>query len=221
MLVYYDLRETAAQVFGQFITDADLHQRQAPDHRHPRVARHDGCRADIRAVGQGLRLPHGLSQQHGDARAAADQPAQPADVQAGNRSVHRRLHRRDAGARRSSRRPADGGFTTQQRRRPFLFSTRRGRTTATCARRSTATGPTTRRPRSSAGPGRASSIRSKTVAVCHAGNAGSRNQNIYTARISGGLLVGAPGNSKPLSTTLQRGFVVFAQNDTTTTKPSA
>ncbi|MCC6988045.1 MAG: exo-alpha-sialidase, partial [Acidobacteria bacterium] len=32
------------------------------------------------------------------------------------------------------------------------------------------------------------------VAICRAGNAGSRNQNIYTARISGGLLVGSPSN---------------------------
>jgi MBG domain len=56
------------------------------------------------------------------------------------------------------------------------------------------------------------------VAMCQEGNAGSRNQNIYTARISGGLLVGSPGNSKPLSPTVQRGFVVFAQNQTTVTK---
>ncbi|MFN7976933.1 MAG: LamG-like jellyroll fold domain-containing protein [Vicinamibacterales bacterium] len=56
------------------------------------------------------------------------------------------------------------------------------------------------------------------VAVCRAGNAGSRNQNIYTARITGGLLVGSPGNSKQLSSTVQRGFVVFAQNQTTTTR---
>jgi len=59
---------------------------------------------------------------------------------------------------------------------------------------------------------------SQTVSVCLAGNAGSRNQNIYTARISGGLLVGSPGNAKPLSPTVQRGFVVFAQNQTTVTK---
>ena len=56
------------------------------------------------------------------------------------------------------------------------------------------------------------------VAVCRAGNAGSRNQNIYTARIGGGLLVGSPGNTKTLSSTVQRGFVVFAQNQTTTTR---
>ncbi len=54
-----------------------------------------------------------------------------------------------------------------------------------------------------------------SVAQCLAGNAGSRNQNIYTARIGGGLLVGAPGNTKPLSTTVPRGFVLFAQNQTT------
>ena len=38
-------------------------------------------------------------------------------------------------------------------------------------------------------------------AMCMPGNAGSRNQNIYTARITGGLLVGSPGNTKPLSPT--------------------
>ncbi len=44
-------------------------------------------------------------------------------------------------------------------------------------------------------------------------NAGSRNQNIYSSRITGsGLIAGSPGNTKPLSTELQRGFVVFAQN---------
>ncbi len=61
----------------------------------------------------------------------------------------------------------------------------------------------------------------KQVAACDGTNAdatGSRNQNIYTARIAGGLLVGSPGNAKPLSATLQRGFVVFAQNMTTTTR---
>ncbi len=54
-----------------------------------------------------------------------------------------------------------------------------------------------------------------TGTPCVPGNAGSRNQNIYTSRIGGGLLVGSPGNTKPLSTTLQRGFVVFANNATT------
>jgi len=44
------------------------------------------------------------------------------------------------------------------------------------------------------------------------GNPGSRNQNVYSARITGGLLAGSPGNTKPLSPLLQRGFVVFAQN---------
>ena len=53
-----------------------------------------------------------------------------------------------------------------------------------------------------------------TVPTCEDGNAGSRNQNVYSARITGGLLAGSPGNTKPLSTTLQRGFVVFAQNAT-------
>ncbi len=43
-----------------------------------------------------------------------------------------------------------------------------------------------------------------------------RNQNIYTARITRGLVVGAATNSRRLSPTLQRTFPVFAQNNSTT-----
>ena len=74
-----------------------------------------------------------------------------------------------------------------------------------------ATGPITRRrsPRRTArSPAR----------VCDPGFTASRNQNIYTSRITGGLLVGSPGNTKPLSPTLQRAFVVFAQNTSSTIK---
>ena len=42
-----------------------------------------------------------------------------------------------------------------------------------------------------------------------------RNQNIYTARITRGLVVGALGNSRPLGS-IQRSFPVFAQNNGTT-----
>jgi hypothetical protein len=52
----------------------------------------------------------------------------------------------------------------------------------------------------------------QTVPQCIPGNAGSRNQNVYTARITGGLLVGSPGNTKTLHPDLQRSFVVFVQN---------
>jgi uncharacterized repeat protein (TIGR01451 family) len=61
---------------------------------------------------------------------------------------------------------------------------------------------------------RTSVLTGAIVPACEDGNAGSRNQNIYSARITGGLLAGSPGNSKPLSRTLQRGFVVFAHNAT-------
>ena len=49
-------------------------------------------------------------------------------------------------------------------------------------------------------PGRASalSIPRSLVPMCIPGNAGSRNQNVYSARITGGLLVGSPGNTKRL-----------------------
>jgi hypothetical protein len=58
--------------------------------------------------------------------------------------------------------------------------------------------------------------------ACVPGQEGMRNQNIYTAQISGGLVVGAPGNAKPLGTTtfngktvpFQRAFPVLVQNVT-------
>lgn len=68
----------------------------------------------------------------------------------------------------------------------------------------------------------------QTLPACQPGQEGMRNQNIYTAQISGGLVVGSPGNAKPLGTTtftnpatgvssvvpFQRAFAVEAQNIT-------
>ena len=42
----------------------------------------------------------------------------------------------------------------------------------------------------------------------------SRNQNIYSSRITQGLVVASPQTSKPLNTTLQRAFVILVQNFT-------
>ncbi len=53
---------------------------------------------------------------------------------------------------------------------------------------------------------------SGTGIICSPGDAGMRNQNIYTARVSQGVLFQALENAKPLSATLQRGFVVVVQN---------
>ena len=61
-----------------------------------------------------------------------------------------------------------------------------------------------------------------TLPRCVTGQEGMRNQNIYTAQITGGLIAGAKGNSKPLGTTVfngktvpfQRAFAVEAQNVT-------
>lgn len=60
------------------------------------------------------------------------------------------------------------------------------------------------------------------VPACQVGFTGSRNQNIYTAPITNGLIFGAPSNSKQLGTTVfngqtvafQRAFAVVAQNTT-------
>jgi hypothetical protein len=55
---------------------------------------------------------------------------------------------------------------------------------------------------------------SQTTQPCVQGNEGMRNQNIYSSRITEGLLVGSPQNIKPLSTKLQRAFIVTLQNVT-------
>ena len=64
----------------------------------------------------------------------------------------------------------------------------------------------------------------QTVPACTPvveGQTGMRNQNVYTSRITQGLVVGSPGNAKPLGQTTfpdhtigiyQRAFVVFVQN---------
>src|SRR5207249_2054336 len=49
---------------------------------------------------------------------------------------------------------------------------------------------------------------------CVPGQAGMRNQNIYASRITHGLLLSSPQTSKPLSTGLERAFVVTVQNFT-------
>lgn len=59
---------------------------------------------------------------------------------------------------------------------------------------------------------------SKFVEPCEPGRAGMRNQNVYTSRITAGLVAGSPGNAKPLHPTTPRGFVVFAQNATASAK---
>ncbi len=53
-----------------------------------------------------------------------------------------------------------------------------------------------------------------TTPACQTGQEGMRNQNIYSSRITQGLAVSVPQNSKPLSTTLQRSFIGLVQNFT-------
>ena len=49
---------------------------------------------------------------------------------------------------------------------------------------------------------------------CQLGYSGSRNQNIYTATISQGLVATSPGNSKQLNSQFPRAFVISVQNTT-------
>src|SRR5262249_26825291 len=53
---------------------------------------------------------------------------------------------------------------------------------------------------------------------CQIGQSGARNQNIYTAVISRGLLAHSPANSKQLSTSIPRAFVLSLQNTTNVAK---
>ena len=52
------------------------------------------------------------------------------------------------------------------------------------------------------------------VPTCAAGYEGDRNQNVYQSRITQGLVVSSPQVSKPLSPSVQRGFVILVQNQT-------
>jgi hypothetical protein len=54
----------------------------------------------------------------------------------------------------------------------------------------------------------------QTTPTCVSGQEGMRNQNIYSARITQGLQVTSPQNTKPLSTSLVRAFVVLVRNAT-------
>jgi hypothetical protein len=67
-------------------------------------------------------------------------------------------------------------------------------------------------PRSPANTGDSIFRQGQRVPSCEAPFAGSRNQNIYGALITQDFLFSSPQNSKPLSNTLQRAFVVVAQN---------
>jgi hypothetical protein len=46
------------------------------------------------------------------------------------------------------------------------------------------------------------------------GHEGDRNQNVYSSRITQGLSITSPQTSKPLSSTVERGFVILVQNQT-------
>ncbi|MEO8432974.1 MAG: kelch repeat-containing protein [Acidobacteriota bacterium] len=54
----------------------------------------------------------------------------------------------------------------------------------------------------------------QSVPACESPFTGSRNQNIYGALVSQDFVFSSPQNAKPLSSTLQRAFVVVAQNMT-------
>ena len=54
--------------------------------------------------------------------------------------------------------------------------------------------------------------------ACQVGYTGSRNQNIYYASITQGLIANSPSNSKPLNTQFPRAFALSVQNTTSVIK---
>ena len=221
--------------------------REAAHDGYPCLDGGTGVRARVRDVGSRVRLPRRAKAGRGASLADSSCRADRIPRRCANScSSTRRTCRCSSWARcpssattstsrrrrRSCRSARADGRTT----RPGIrcrSSTPCGATTATCGRLPTATGRSTRRPTYCVNPLDPTDLTcppaartsifdpTKQVAACDSGNAdatGSRNQNIYTARIAGGLFVGSPGSAKPLSATLQRGFVVFAQNMTTSTR---
>ena len=150
------------------------------------------------------------------ARAAAGQSAEPADVQAGHRAVHRRLHRRRARRRRSCRMP-NGRWSTTPRQRDAAGVPcgvdRQPRRAAAARQTATATlDTTTRRRRSDRA---ATSLFDPDAGVRRCWRSRQRRlaqpEHLHR-RASPAACRRLAGNTKPLSPTLQRGFVVFAQN---------
>ena len=162
---------------------------------------HAGRLPEVRAVGAGVRLPDGLPIAETELleQLQVNPPNLPMfkqgtapfmgdyiDVAAAPAFVPRPMA---SGSTTPRPRPDSAGVPRRLDRQPRRASAAR-----------TATGRTTRRhDEPGRATGRACSIRRSMVPACVAGNAGSRNQNIYTSRITGGLLAGSPGNTKPLS----------------------
>jgi uncharacterized repeat protein (TIGR01451 family) len=215
MLVYYDVRETRAQNFGQFVSDAGLSIRQTMDIRAamgtpgsppsfaPSVKVSDYLMGYRNATGQLEQLqvnPPNLPMfKQGTVPFIGDY----IDVTAAPVFVPGPDGRWRYNTADSSTPPIFHAVWTDNRDvRPPL----NGNWTQYTPPISPALGPTSLIDPTQAPP------------VCVPGNAGSRNQNVYSARITGGLVVGSPGNAKQLSTSLQRAFVVFAQNATFETR---
>src|SRR5262249_14711090 len=66
--------------------------------------------------------------------------------------------------------------------------------------------------------GQRSNLDGTLLSGCKIGQEGMRNQNIYSSRITEGLAVFSPQNTKPLSSTFQRVFVIVVQNLTSFSK---
>ena len=184
MLVYYDVRETRAQAFGQFVSD-QLASQQAGARRSTfarRWARPAPCRTSRRR--SSVRLHHGLPQRERGPRTAAGEPAEPADVHAGHRAVHRRLHRRHRGAGVRAGRQGQVGLQHRDHRDAagIPCGLDRQPRRASAARRQLRRQYRWTDYTPPVAPGAEPSLvdPTQTWPQCVPGNAGSRNQNIYT-----------------------------------------
>ena len=207
-MVYYDLREDISQIFGHYIDEAPI--LGAPD---PKPLRHT---LDVyvragrarrgtevhrgSAVGLCERLPAWI----GHPPATAVQSAQSAVVPPGHRAVHGGLPRSRARAGIRAGRERSVGLqhaTDRQRRRARVLDRQSRRPAA--GRRQLA--------ELHAGDVGLAAERSifdpnQIAPSCVAGHTGMRNQNVYTARVTQGLFVGSPGNTKPLEQSSARSW---------------
>ena len=212
-ILYYDLREDVSQLFGPYIDELPILTGPTPRIRHTMdvfVAQAPpGACADVHHRARlrvRQRLPAGLDRR----AAAAVQPAEPAAVPAGRGAVHGRLHRpRAVAAVRAER---QRHVVVQHRRRTAApCRTRSGPTTATCGRRPTATGRTTRRSRRRRSERRAASIRRSRCRPASPARSGCATRTSTRRASPTACSSRRPGNNKQFNG-FQRAFVVVAEN---------
>ena len=213
-ILYYDLREDVSQLFGPYIDELPILTGPTPRIRHTmdvfvgagaarqRAGLHDRARLRLRAAGSCRARPSssGCSSIRRTCRCSGRARCRSWATT----STWRRRRRSCSNDDRHV------GPTTPART-AARCRTRSGPTTATCGAPADGNWANYTPVTSTRSGPRAASIRPSRCRAAMPGQVGMRNQNIYTARVTDGLFVSAPGNNKPFNG-FQRAFVVVAEN---------